>query len=695
MSNVEIESEPSQIKTGHHHGSLKEMALKPVNKSLERVGFIPVDQDPKVAMMTRLDSLRAAWALNGLDCLLPVTEGFMACSPSDPRVESLIQRAYVGNTESDQRLANLVDSLLGIPSRKSLLVNTIKNAYSKDPSEAQEARRKLAKIIDIIDDRIDKPNPHSDQAVILTQTAYLQGDGSRKEQKIRQNLDYGPMDMVKLAVDIGSGTLPYLGAAVVYSELMATGKFSTIKIIDFRDEVTINELMRSGQYRYAFVAGATSFESSLIIDLNEKLSSAGITVVNGGIAATNEDSGRLLEAGGSVFIGNIEGAADMLVKELERDSNPRFFIRGDHNHKKETLSTNSIPFTEFTDLPIRADLKDMYAPQRELEGERLANRLLALEMMRPFIEFNGQRYDTTSWMRYHETNVSFGCPNSCVFCASVPSQGTQMRARSIESLEQEWNAVDALHVVIVDQNFTANGREYVTEVLKLAKKYHKRLAFQGELLFFSPSENRQRFGNYFFDGSSDDAQRRNLLREVVTAMEVGLEQPFKMKGTRDENKNPKQYAPAIKLLSDLGIIVFGTMMVGVPPELSDQPEAAESISPKKSLNKKDWNEMIQIWAKWPKQLGLAAPVIFPFTITRGSRAYDQLSQLNLLDEEQGDIAHYKGFDTDRAVSEIRRRVYSPGSIFNRVIPTNLSLKHKLMITAFNLITGNAFRDNMA
>jgi len=83
-----------------------------------------------------------------------------------------------------------------------------------------------------------------------------------------------------------------------------------------------------------------------------------------------------------------------------------------------------------------------------------------------------------------------------------------MRARPISSVFQEWEAVEAPIIAIVDQNLTANGRSYLEALFEEAIILEKKLAFEGESGFFNPYGNQELDKEaFYFDGSKEDKRR--------------------------------------------------------------------------------------------------------------------------------------------------------------------------------------------
>ncbi|MBI4137406.1 hypothetical protein HY469_05080 [Candidatus Roizmanbacteria bacterium] len=693
---------------------------KPVQWWLEKHSFVPVESDSELAATARIDTLRATWALKGLDDLLEFDEmAFLTESGmSDPRVDQLAEGILYNHWQEPPsiRLQATLKRLMSVPHRKELLTRALSAIYEYGavPEEAEESGRRISMMLDITEGKI-RPPQGDRHAVILTQTAYLLGneiDGQKKETQ----LSYGFNEWAKFAIELGSGALPYMGAAVLYSELLGTGRFRDIKIIDFRDKEAIETMIEQGGCDLALVSGATTYDRHLIDNVNKRLVSAGLTVINGGVAPTIDlEPQRYLKNGVSIFLGEFEGAGEQLMEELDNNTSPRVFVRDGNRHKQRQLEATCVPFSALADLPERVDVNEVYSPNRQKNGY-LAHRLEAMHMMRPYATFGGKTYEANPFFSIHETSCSYGCPEVCSFCATVPFQGTKMRHRSLESLEQEWEAIDTGNIAIVDQNFHANGRDYVTEVLRLAKRLDKRLAFEGELMFFltSPPEakNKQK---YFFDGTEADIERGQLLKDVVLGIEIGLEQPVKVLGTIPGGKDPNQFAEAQKRLNKLGVPTFGTVIIGMP-ELLSAPGARTDISiiPRENMSPAEWEEMLQTWVHWLEEVVPSPGAIpFAFTVIPGTLAFEILKNAGMLKpgyEDPGTITERKELKTDispslnpdvikgisarKAVSDLRKKLYAWPSIRKRVGAANFSLKRKVYMYGFNLFAGVTLRDEM-
>ncbi len=591
--------------------------------------------------------------------------------------------------------------IIGQTPRHRLLSGVLRHARSEQTSADQkhEAHEQLGGLLDVLDHRIDEPNgPYV--GTIFTQTRLNFG----YEPGTVSNEPPSPDRLASSAVMAVGGIMPYLGSAILYSELMGTGRFSALDFVDFRDEERVREAIQE-KPDFAFVAGATTYDRYHVRDLNMRLAEQGIITVNGGVAPTLDPHPfRYVNDGTSVFRGEIEGAAGYLIDELVKDPSPRIFTRaGTPGKRSITLLNNP---NDTVQLPVdgKVDMKDAYSEEHEVSGGNLARRLEALEMMRTGFSFKGKKYEIPSFLRVHQINTSFGCPERCSFCATEPFQGIEMRHRDLQSIETELIATEAKVVAIVDQNFTANGRDYFVSFLEMLKKHGKRFAYEGELMFYLEQPEEGNPQNFFFDGSPDDEYRAQLLKDTLLAVEVGLEQPVKVKGTITQGKNPDQYNTAIKRLNDLGIIVFGTAMVGLPEELwSPHAVNEKPIVPYESLAQKEWDEMISTWVEWSKSYpGL---ILFPFEPIPGTPAYRALEKKGLLSYKDGteniddtlrplNLDPVQGIASRQALAKILNEIMSPKIRRTRLKQANFSPLARLFMEVFNRGSSRAFGSRM-
>lgn len=681
---------------------------------LESRGFVRVE-NRKGVVKIRLLTQRCVWALKGLDWLLDLPErqsepsGRVEVVP--PRLvqfRKLIEERGWRELSNDQ-VRGVLECIWTVPSRRKLLEETLDQVFSSNVSSEKilSARKRLETMIEVMNGKEEKPR-EGKRAIILTQTALVQGEGE-------DDVHFGwlPDSWIEFGVKLARGALPRLGAAVVYSELMNTGQFSQIEFADFRDEKVIQRLIERKEYDLVLISGATTVDRFLIDKLNRRLSTAGLTVINGGIGATIAvHPERYLENGASVFVGEFEGAAEVFLERLARDPSPTIFIRGREGDKGKRLRKKGYRVTVLEDLPSLVDMEEVYSVERERAGY-LRRRLEALAMMRTTVTLDGAGYELPPSFRLHETNVSYGCPNACVFCATVRSAGRGMRARTLGSISQEWTAVEAPHIVIVDQNLTANGRDFVEALLEEARRLRKKVAFAAELNFFCPPETerpKQDQQRFFFDGSEDDERREKLLEETVTALQVGLEQPVKVKGARFGSKDPHDFAAALKKLQGLGLVILGTAMIGLPRELwsKESQDNDLSIIPYEDMSVEEWEEMLSVWTDWFNNR-VPAPGAIPvsFKLIPGIPAFDILQNLGMLRVGNDRFTQrgvgddfpvslnpnpVEGIDSQRAVEDLRRRLYSLPSILKRMRAARLPPMRFVAMLLFNIVGGKFMRE---
>lgn len=685
---------------------------------LERNGFVPVEEDKQAALTARIDTLRSTWALNGLDYLIKFDESAVSQQTGirDPRVDQLAEGILTNHWQEmpSDRLQSVLKRMVGVPQRNKLLMETLSNIYGYGaPNEqATESHRRLSMMLDIAEGRIKQPTGNK-RGIIFAQTAYILGEeiDGKKETHYPHGLDQA----AKIAIQLGSGALPYMGAAVVYAELMSTGQFAEIEFADFRDQKAIEDITsRSNEYDLALVAGATTFDRFVIDDLNLRLSQSGLTVINGGVAPTiDEEPERYMANGASIFVGEFEGAAEQLMEAINTDSTPRVFVRNGSRSQIARVSKRGAPYTALEDLPDKADVAFAYSDEREMGGN-LAHRLEAMEKMRITYDFGGKIYEGNPFFKFHQTEVAKGCPEACSFCATVPFMGREMRARSLETIEREWAAVESPIVAIVDQNFHANGRDYVTNVLQIAEKLGKRLAFEGEALFFTEGKNQR----HFFDGTPADEERRRLVKNTVVAIQVGLEQPVKVRGTIPGGKDPELFPEALKRLNDMGVIVFGTSIVGMPKELwAPGTDTDLPIVPYENMSPEEWRKMVETWVDWlTNKVPVPGSIPFAFTVVPGTQAKDILSKKGMLiSDKPAELIRRKELPDDlspsvdpnvirdpnkgliksrEAVEDIRRELYTLPNIKKRIDAANLSLKRKLFMYGVGIFSDRTLRDRM-
>ena len=669
---------------------------------ISQVGGIETTEDPQSAALARRDALRAVWALKGLPLVDYSEDSITISGEGSEKIDEMLSSESPADyllSSSDRQAA--ARRIVNDRPRRDLLDGVVAVARSRGASTVSRdfARQNLGGVLDVLDHRVNEPEG-SLSGVIFTQTKLNMGI----DRNVIRPKPFGVDEYAWSVLQIVRGSMPYLGSAHLYSEAMATGHFSDIRFVDFRDKQGVNEVLDEGGVDIAFVAGATTDDRDHITSLNCRLARLGITTVNGGVAPTLDmDPRRYVRDGSSVYLGELEGAMPYLMDQLVRDPTPRIFSRGGSESGRMALSLTNTGNITRLGVPKTVDMQGAYDKEHELNRRNLATRLEALAMMRPPFDFNGTDYEPSSRMQVHQINTSFGCPERCSFCATEPFQGTKMRHRDLESIDRELGAVEAKIIAVVDQNFTANGREFFVEFLELLRKHGKRFAYEGELMFYLECPEGGDPDKYFFDGSPEDAYREQLLKDTVLAIEVGLEQPVKVQGTIVSGKNPDQYDPAMQRLNDMGIMVFGTAMVGLPKELWAPRTTEEPIIPYDNLSEKEWNEVIDTWVEWSKRYpGL---ILFSFSATPGTRAYKILAERGLLNYVEGSEGNddtirpvqsdaVKGISSRKALAEIQDRIASPEVRRIRMSQARFTWKARIFMEIFNRAARHVFGSRM-
>lgn len=671
---------------------------KSVTFGMRQAGIIESPESLQDAAVARRDALRATWALRGhASDLINFSDNSIvhsgdAAGEVSELVETKDPTSFLLENPSWEPVTRRI---VGHRSRKSLLHQTLDAA--RDPEgelPIAEARGRLGGMLDVLNGRVEEP------AGILQGTIFTQTKLNGRYDGYEQQLGVTGEELLA-AIDFATRLMPYLGSAVLRAELLATGWFHDVNLVDFRDDDAVHAAIHE-MPDMAFVAGATTYDRQHIRMLNRRLADNGILTVNGGVAPTLDmHPTRYPGDGVSVFLGEVEGAADMLVQKMMADPTPHVYTRGKVGRRQIPLANNG----SVIELPVgtKVDLGEAYAYDQEIGLGKLALRLESLEMMREGFTYRGKRYETPAGLKIHQMNTSFGCPEKCSFCATEPFQGTAMRHRDLASIDRELEVIEPEVVAVVDQNFTATGRDYFVGFMELLKKHGKRFAYEGELMFYLTCPEGDDPQKYLFDGSPDDAYREQLFRETIIALEVGLEQPVKVNGTIRGGKNPDQYQPAIARLNEMGAIVFGTAIVGMPKELwSPHAHGEEPIVPYEHLNEEEWAEVINTWVEWSKIYpGL---ILFPFEPVAGTQAYKRLEKAGLLNYDETARSDdtlqplqenpVAGILAREALAEINAAVSSPAIRKERLAQANFSPKAKAFMWLFNRVSAVAFGSRM-
>jgi hypothetical protein len=151
----------------------------------------------------------------------------------------------------------------------------------------------------------------------------------------------------------------------------------------------------------------------------------------------------------------------------------------------------------------------------------------------------------------------------------------------------------------------------------------------------------------------------------------------------------------------MGIIVFGTAMVGLPKELwSAHDETEEPIIPYENLSKEEWDAVIDRWADWSKPY--PTPIFFSFEPTPGTKSHEILEAKELLSYVEGtentddplrplNPDPVIGIASRRALGEIYDKVMSPELRRERIKQGNFSLRARLLVEIFNRGSRHAFK----
>lgn len=489
---------------------LRERAEPGIKRVLDRLGFIEVT-DKKTAVDLRLRTLEAFWAIKGLNYLLDPE----AREPKKDYYPEIIglREAQLKNDYrviQNEKIREVVKRLNASKEGKKLWSSTLNAAFSSDNEVmSDDAMHRLTSIVEVATRQQEKAPSNKKKAIIFAHPAETLSTTPYAKDR------YGFDDWMTFFTMVAGEALPYVGAATLYSELMMTGKFD-VELVDFTDKEKINSVLQGEKCDLALISGGNNSEIATILDLNKKMQEMNIPVLNGGVSASTSDLNTLIKNGHSVFVGEVEGAGEDIYQWLNKGGNTTVFVRGKNPIIKK-LSADGLPITQLSHLPTHVNIQEAYAPEKERSGY-LKHRLIATEMMRPIVDFAGTKYEPPPYCQPHTTIVGVGCPNSCIFCATTINkyQGTNMRVKPLESIKQEWEAVRSRNVAVVDQNLTANGKTYFTQLLELTRNLGKKIAFQGELLFF---DNLPENAYSLFDRSPSG----NINRPVLSAKGITWE----------------------------------------------------------------------------------------------------------------------------------------------------------------------------
>jgi hypothetical protein len=400
-------------------------------------------------------------------------------------------------------------------------------------------------------------------------------------------------------------TTPYLGASIVATELEETGKIGKMEIVDYRDclEKEAESLLpaTSSDQRYVFLTGVLSFDVFELPEITKKFRKAGARVIIGGLLPTIDREVVLQATQADVFIGEAEGAMDLVMEIIQNASPEERFIfhrglpEGCPDNKYLIQPDNQTGINHvYLNVPPLVDRQDYYSAENERAG-RLARRLRHQRMMLPELSFLGKKWDPPSWL-LEQVAVSVGCPNNCYFCSTGEIHGNEMRRKPQEALDLWLQAIEGRSILVVDQNFGARSRgeshedwmAWMKNFFESLRRWNKRFFCQTELAFI--------------ERVSRDPELAALVSETLVASLIGLEQPVQVKGAL--TKDPKNFKKQLILARKMRIVTLGTLVTGIPSNFSVNGE--EEIS-------------FREWQKWLAALpGPDVLMGLPFIRIRGA-----------------------------------------------------------------------------
>jgi len=148
-----------------------------------------------------------------------------------------------------------------------------------------------------------------------------------------------------------------------------------------------------------------------------------------------------------------------------------------------------------------------------------------------------------------------GCPHSCSFCAISRYFGQKHYFRQIDQVLEEVNKCEHKLLFFVDDNITANR--------KMAKELFQELS----------KMKIQWFGQAAIDMTEDKELMKLMERSGCIGQVVGFES-ITPEGLQNYNKSinfnqPSQYAKALTILKDHGIMIWAAMTIGHDAETHD------------------------------------------------------------------------------------------------------------------------------
>lgn len=387
--------------------------------------------------------------------------------------------------------------------------------------------------------------------------------GSPVESARRRLIDT-VYETLQMAIFMAFG--PYLGAALIGAELEESGKIGGLTIIDYKELQELQriaDILRGGGYKLGFMTGVLSQDVKKLPEQVKVLKEWGLRPVIGGLAPTIDPYAIALSVEADVFLGEAEGAMDLVLEVIGGAQPGERFIfhrglppnyRGNDKYVKQPDAYRNGLIHVYLDLPERVDLKDYYAPEREKAG-RLARRIRLEEGMQSPVSFGGRQYDPLPFTPTQMVASVF-CPSACIFCSTPRAQGTLPRRMPLESIELRIRAMESKWFVLLDQNWGAIGadeseEEWQKEMLaffSLVKRLDRRVIFQTDASFL------ERVAKY--------PKLQNLVGDVSAGILIGIEHPKRVRGTKF--KDPKDLKYRLQVARQMGLMVIGTIITGLP-----------------------------------------------------------------------------------------------------------------------------------
>lgn len=437
-------------------------------------------------------------------------------------------------------------------------------------------------------------------------------DATNIVRKVSNRFDLLGSSSIKkrLASVINTGLMmtmtPYLGAAIVGSEVESTGKAGKIEIMDFNEitEEKVEDKFKESKPQIAFVTGVLSIDIRNLKQTTATLQKKGIRTVVGGLAPTIDPNAAIITTSADVFIGEAEEAMDKVLDILKdaKDDERYIFHRESRNGKTgESIEIINDPDNDkikhaYLGLDPLVNINEHYSRKNEESGQ-LASRLRFESMMQPQISAFGKKWEAPSWT-FKQMGIKVGCPHGCPYCSTVSSQGTDMRNRPLDGVELEIMATETRSIIIVDQNLGAKDKKENIEewtesfgnLLEIFKKHNKRVACQTELATW--------------DRVNHDPKLRELCSKVIVAALGGIEQPRKIPG--NPIKIPGNYPRQVGIMRELGIISVVTAIAG---DIGKYPQSNSNSGQEITLS---------IWKKLLKAVSPDILVVFPLVKNPGS-----------------------------------------------------------------------------